>query len=140
MSAPFRQLIGPAKSRLHRYTTEVDDLLLDNRPEDEDQHLFSEMPKYTRLLSLLYGEAEQLVKGYPYSAEAYPLVIDALKEEYGQTSVLAENLQAELMTMPQAQDNAESLKKTSQAIDRICRQMKLLGHSDEHPLLATTIK
>ncbi|KAI1712841.1 pao retrotransposon peptidase domain-containing protein [Ditylenchus destructor] len=96
--------------------------------------------KYTRLLSLLYGEAEQLVKGYPYSAEAYPLVIDALKEEYGQTSVLAENLQAELMTMPQAQDNAESLKKTSQAIDRICRQMKLLGHSDEHPLLATTIK
>ncbi|KAI1696243.1 Zinc knuckle family protein [Ditylenchus destructor] len=96
--------------------------------------------KYTRLLSLLYGEAEQPVKGYPYSAEAYPLVIDALKEKYRQTSVLVENLQAELMTMPQAQDNAESLKKTSQAIDRICRQMKLLGHSDEHPLLATTIK
>ncbi|KAI1693328.1 gag protein [Ditylenchus destructor] len=40
MSAPFRQLRGPEKSRLQRYTTEVDDLLLDNRPEDEDQHLF----------------------------------------------------------------------------------------------------
>ncbi|KAI1725636.1 putative peptidase (DUF1758) domain-containing protein [Ditylenchus destructor] len=102
--------------------------------------MMSRIEKYTRLLSLLYGEAEQFIKGYPYSADAYPLVIEALKKRYGQTDILAENLQAELLNMLPAQDNTDSLRKTSEAIDRICRQMKLLGHSEEQPVLHTAIK
>ncbi|KAI1723779.1 pao retrotransposon peptidase domain-containing protein [Ditylenchus destructor] len=102
--------------------------------------MMSRIEKYTRLLSLLYGEAEQFIKGYPYSADAYPLVIEALTKRYGQTDILAENIQAELLNMPPAQDNIDSLRKTSEAIDRICRQMKLLGHSEEHPVLHTAIK
>ncbi|KAI1699024.1 hypothetical protein Ddc_18776 [Ditylenchus destructor] len=66
--------------------------------------MMSRIEKYTRLLSLLFGEAERFIKGYPYSADAYPLVIEALKKRYGQKDVLAENLQAELLNMPPAQD------------------------------------
>ncbi|KAI1708440.1 pao retrotransposon peptidase domain-containing protein [Ditylenchus destructor] len=312
MSAPFRQLIGPAKSRLQRYTTEVDDLLLDNRPEDEDQHLFLRDARLlkTRLINVIAllsdqnNRWQQYIASLPEERQAaanqeysdfdtgedaftsaviteLPLLfqtgirlpterppccqrildrcrrirkysvpqpnqtneglfqsppnynrglfqptneeaegcssspknegdnlfqlppikmlrfngnradwasfwdmfnvgvhsrmLSRIKNTHGSSAysmvkpnnsskgiltaltlillssrlsrsamdkqkILAENLQAELLNMLPAQDNTDSLRKTSEAIDRICRQMKLLGHSEEQPVLHTAIK
>ncbi|KAI1700028.1 phlebovirus glycoprotein g2 domain-containing protein [Ditylenchus destructor] len=53
---------------------------------------------------------------------------------------LAEDLQAALIMLPKASDTTASLRATSEAIERICRQLKSLGQSEDHPILTTTIK
>ncbi|KAI1691001.1 Pao retrotransposon peptidase family protein [Ditylenchus destructor] len=100
----------------------------------------SDIEKYSRLLSHLDGEAEKLVRGYNFNSATYQVVVQALKDRYGLNHVLADDLQAELMTLPAAKETTDSLRKTSDSIERICRQLKQLGTSDEHPLLRTTIK
>ncbi|KAI1712233.1 putative peptidase (DUF1758) domain-containing protein [Ditylenchus destructor] len=42
--------------------------------------------------------------------------------------------------LPKASDATTSLRATSDAIERICRQLKSLGQSDDHPIVTTTIK
>uniref|UniRef100_A0A915ED89 7TM GPCR serpentine receptor class x (Srx) domain-containing protein n=1 Tax=Ditylenchus dipsaci TaxID=166011 RepID=A0A915ED89_9BILA len=99
-----------------------------------------DVQKLLYLLSLLQGEAKASIQGFAVSSANYPIVLQYLKDRFGQTKVLAETLQAELITMPSAKETIDSLRKTSEAIERICRQLKQLGHSDEHPLMSTTIK
>ncbi|KAI1697100.1 phlebovirus glycoprotein g2 domain-containing protein [Ditylenchus destructor] len=66
--------------------------------------------------------------------------VDLLKARYGNKSALAEDLQAALIMLPKASDTTASLRATSEAIERICRQLKSLGQSEDHPILTTTIK
>ncbi|KAI1698172.1 hypothetical protein Ddc_19266 [Ditylenchus destructor] len=42
--------------------------------------------------------------------------------------------------LPKASDGTTSLRATSEAIERICRQLKSMGQSEDHPIVTTTIK
>ncbi|KAI1722128.1 phlebovirus glycoprotein g2 domain-containing protein [Ditylenchus destructor] len=63
-----------------------------------------------------------------------------LKRRFGNRQAISEMLQSELIALPKATDAIQSLRTLSESIERICRQMHSMRLSDEHPIMATTIK
>ena len=96
--------------------------------------------KMTYLFTSLKDKALNSVEGYAITSENYPIVIDVLKNRYGNTKALTETLEAELMNLPKANESTTSLRQTSESIERICRQLKQLNVAEESTLIATAIK
>ena len=90
--------------------------------------------KMTYLFSSIKDNALSCVEGYAITGENYPVVIDILKTRYGDSKALSELLESELINLPKANES------TSEAIERICRQLKQMGISENSPLIATAIK
>jgi hypothetical protein len=96
--------------------------------------------KMTYLIGCLQGEALRAVAGFPISNENYTAIVELLEKRYGNVDALTEALQVELVNLPTANESLQSLRNTSEAVERICRQLKDLGVSDENPFVATHIK
>lgn len=96
--------------------------------------------KFSYLLSYLKGDALANVSGYAVTAENYPLVLETLKKEYGDTKIIREALQSELINLSSPSNNAQSLHTFAQSVERICRQLRNLNHPDNDPFMLMTIK
>ncbi|KAI1715518.1 hypothetical protein DdX_07836 [Ditylenchus destructor] len=100
----------------------------------------SNVEKMSYLITLLEGEAKRAVSGYQICNANYLVVVELLKNRFGNKEAIAESLQAELIALPKAAENTHSLRNFSEAVERICRQMKAMSLSDDHPVIATAIK
>ena len=105
-----------------------------------DKQRIADVQKMNYLVSRLRETALRAVEGYAVNNDNYTLVVDALKKRFGDDKVIAEALEAELINLPQAGESVASLRATSEAIDRICRQFSQLGKDENSAMFLTTIK
>ena len=105
-----------------------------------DKQRIADVQKMNYLVSRLRESALRAVEGYAVNNDNYTLVVDALKKRFGDDKVIAEALEAELINLPQAGESVASLRATSEAIDRICRQFSQLGKDENSAMFLTTIK
>jgi hypothetical protein len=106
---------------------------VDNRPIPAVQ-------KMNYLVMCLQDAAKTAIKGYSVSSENYPLVVEMLRGRFGDQTVLAQALQAELINLPSADDSISSLRMASEAIERVCRQLTQMGQPEDNPFMLTTVK
>jgi len=105
-----------------------------------DSQRIPNVQKINYLFSRLKDAAYRAVEGYAVTNDNYPLVVEALKNRFGADKVLTEALEAELINLPHANESVASLRATSEAIDRICRQFLQLGKDENSAMFLTTVK
>jgi len=96
--------------------------------------------KCTYLLGALQGEAEAAVASYEPTEENYPEVLRVLKERFGDSKLVKSALEAELINLPHTGDSIKAMRKTSEDIERICRQFVQLGGDEDGGMFLTTAK
>jgi hypothetical protein len=105
-----------------------------------DRQQIANVTKLTYLVQSLKDSAARAVEGYAVISDNYPIVVEVLKKRFGDTEVVAEALEAELINLPQSGDSISALRSTSEATERICRQFSQLGKDENSPLFITTAK
>jgi hypothetical protein len=95
--------------------------------------------KLSYLQSCLKGKALSSIAGYR-GGENYEHAIEALQRNYGEPKKITELLQAELINMKSADDNVESLQRCLGTIERVCRQLKDMGQSEDNPFMYQVIR
>ena len=83
--------------------------------------------KMQLLSRCLSGDAAELIKGLPLTDESYSIAIDLLQGEYGSTDKLKTMLYDSLSTMKRAEEDVMSLKRTSNHMEKLLRQLECLG-------------
>jgi hypothetical protein len=83
--------------------------------------------KFAYLMTYLKGEALRAIEGYAVSSENYPIVVALLKERFGSKHLIRHSLHAELRTLPRSGESIGDLRRTFEAIERICRLMQEQG-------------
>ncbi|KAI1695944.1 gag protein [Ditylenchus destructor] len=100
----------------------------------------SNAEKMSYLVTFLRSDAKKSINGYHITNDNYPIVIDLLKRRFGNQKVIGEMLQQELISLPKATNATQSLRTFSDSVERLCRQMRSLQISDEHPVISSIIK
>lgn len=88
--------------------------------------------KLTILLSYLTGSARHSVAGYSVTNDNYPIVLQVLKDRYGNKEQLVWELNAELKNLPPSGGGLHSTRKTFDEIDRILRLLEAQGQDINH--------
>jgi hypothetical protein len=99
----------------------------------------SELQKLTYLLGCLEGDALKAVQGYGLIGDNYDLVLEHLKKRYGDEELLSKTFHSELINLPPPQNSTDSLRRFSESIERICRQLENMGHKEDTEIVAMTI-
>uniref|UniRef100_A0A1I7VAL5 Integrase_H2C2 domain-containing protein n=1 Tax=Loa loa TaxID=7209 RepID=A0A1I7VAL5_LOALO len=89
-----------------------------------------DIQKLNYLYSCLRGEALQAVSGYEIAPENYGIIRQLLKNKYGDPPTIASILYRELQSFKQ---NEKERMATIENIERVLRQLELLGDNLEHP-------
>ncbi|KAI1709968.1 gag protein [Ditylenchus destructor] len=92
------------------------------------------------LVMFLRNNAKTAINGYHITHDNYPIVIELLKRRFGNQKVIGEILQQELISLPKATNATQSLRTFSDSVERLCRQMRSLQISDEHPVISSIVK
>ncbi|KAI1707049.1 gag protein [Ditylenchus destructor] len=93
----------------------------------------SNAEKMSYLVMFLRNNAKTAINGYHITHDNYPIVIELLKRRFGNQKVIGEILQQELISLPKATNATQSLRTFSDSVERLCRQMRSLQISYEHP-------
>ncbi|KAI1722163.1 gag protein [Ditylenchus destructor] len=100
----------------------------------------SNAEKMSYLVMFLRNNAKTAINGYHITHDNYPIVIELLKRRFGNQKVIGEILQQELISLPKATNATQSLRTFSDSVERLCRQMRSLQISDEHPVISSIVK
>nr|CAD2162528.1 unnamed protein product [Meloidogyne enterolobii] len=77
------------------------------------------------LQSLVPGSAARCaIEGYPPSDENYPMVVNILRQQFGDVKALREGLIAELLHLQLANNSLFSLRNLRDHVERICLQLE----------------
>ena len=97
--------------------------------------------KFGYLKSKLTGRAEDAIRGYDPSDANYNIVINILQRRFGDPAVIQESLQAELINLrPAANESTSELRRVSETIERVCRQLHAQGFPEDNPFILSSIK
>jgi hypothetical protein len=92
--------------------------------------------KLAYLMSSLTKNVRLVIAGYAITNENYPLVVKALKDEFGDPKAIKEALQSDLINLPAPFENVQSLKAFVNSLERICRQLELKSENNDGFLLS----
>jgi len=77
------------------------------------------------LQSLVPGStARRAIEGYPISDENYLMVVNILRQQFGDVKALREGLIAELLHLPLANNSLFSMRNLREHVERICLQLE----------------
>nr|CAD2161635.1 unnamed protein product [Meloidogyne enterolobii] len=99
----------------------------------DQQPTLSDFQKHTYLLMCLPANspARKAIEHYEPSDTNYPRVLSILKDRFGDSKRLVDNLFSELMHLPRATESSTSLRVFSDTVDRICYQLESQGQSPD---------
>lgn len=86
----------------------------------------SDIEKLNYLLSKITGEAKQSVSGIPLSNENYNVVVDLLKERYGDSQTVINTHYVELINLKSAQNTSRGLRNLYDQIENHLRSLEAL--------------
>uniref|UniRef100_A0A7I4Z4E8 DUF1758 domain-containing protein n=1 Tax=Haemonchus contortus TaxID=6289 RepID=A0A7I4Z4E8_HAECO len=93
----------------------------------DSQWSSSNLQKFNYPISALRGDARELIKRYPVTAENYTLAIDLLRKKYGNTSRLITALQSRLDHAKAEQSTVQAQRALLETITPIVIQLQKLG-------------
>uniref|UniRef100_A0A914UH45 CCHC-type domain-containing protein n=1 Tax=Plectus sambesii TaxID=2011161 RepID=A0A914UH45_9BILA len=99
-----------------------------------------QIQKMTYLLGALRGEARMEAAGYAATEANYPVMIELLKEKFGDPNRIRQKLHKELQALPKASERMADVRKVVQQIERICRQLEGMGQSTEQTQFEVAIE
>nr|CAD2133848.1 unnamed protein product [Meloidogyne enterolobii] len=99
----------------------------------DQQPTLSAFQKHTYLLMCLPANsaARKAIEHYEPSDANYQHVLNILKDRFGDSKRLIDNLYSELMHLPRATDASSSLRNFMDTVDRICYQLESQGQSPD---------
>uniref|UniRef100_A0A914NGS0 CCHC-type domain-containing protein n=1 Tax=Meloidogyne incognita TaxID=6306 RepID=A0A914NGS0_MELIC len=99
----------------------------------DQQPTLSAFQKHTYLLMCLPANspARKAIEHYEPSDANYQHVLNILKDRFGNSKRLIDNLYSELMHLPRATDASSSLRNFMDTVDRICYQLESQGQSPD---------
>jgi hypothetical protein len=89
---------------------------------------------------MLEGEAKKATAGYTATEQDYPLIVELLQKEFGDSDLVAESLHHELYNLAPPKNDKTSLRNFARQLDRICRQLGQQGLDEDAPALLMTAK
>jgi len=95
--------------------------------------------KFQYLLSTLKNVAHKAVDGIPITNENYQLAVEILQKRFGDINTIKRTLYAELRNIPFATNKISDLRRCTESVNRIIRQLESIGENMEHPILVTII-
>jgi hypothetical protein len=104
-----------------------------------DNQPISDLQKLTYLTGCLDGDANKAVQGYALTGSNYSLVVEHLKKRYGDEELLSKAFHSELINLPSPGNSIEALRRFSESVERICRQLEHMGQSDDNEVVTMTI-
>lgn len=84
----------------------------------------SPIQKFKYLKSVLHDEPYRIISAYPLSNNNYQIVIDILKNRYGNTQLIKEHLTNELNNLKKINESTIDLRKFILQVNRIILQLK----------------
>uniref|UniRef100_A0A914NS36 Uncharacterized protein n=2 Tax=Meloidogyne incognita TaxID=6306 RepID=A0A914NS36_MELIC len=105
-----------------------------------DEQPIPDKRKMQYLKSALRNEALEIVEPYPLEAGNYKLVLDLLKNRFGDKITIRSSLHSELRKLPRANQFVPEIRKTLRKIEAIINQLKLMGENTEHQQLVLEVE
>ncbi|MCP9263458.1 hypothetical protein DINM_006725, partial [Dirofilaria immitis] len=96
-----------------------------------------DVQKLNYLMSCLRGEALLAVRGYDIAPQNYDIIRKVLIEKFGEDSIIKKSLYAELQSIKRSD---RDWKATIEAIERILRQLEVIGENLDHCSIETSIE
>ncbi|MCP9261978.1 Pao retrotransposon peptidase family protein [Dirofilaria immitis] len=95
-----------------------------------------DVQKLNYLMSCLRGEALLAVRGYDIAPQNYDIIRKVLIEKFDEDSIIKKSLYAELQSIERSD---RDWKATTEAIERILRQLEAIGENLDHCSIETSI-
>ncbi|MCP9257720.1 Pao retrotransposon peptidase family protein [Dirofilaria immitis] len=95
-----------------------------------------DVQKLNYLMSCLRGEALLAVRGYDIAPQNYDIIRKVLIEKFDEDSIIKKSLYAELQSIKRSD---RDWKATTEAIERILRQLEAIGENLDHCSIETSI-
>jgi len=92
------------------------------------------------LIQCLRGKAKRTVMGYRPIAEHYVPLKESLERQFGNKKAIRDTLHAELINLPVANESSISLRAYLEEVERICRSLLAMGHSEDESIIMMAIK
>ncbi len=87
----------------------------------------SEVEKFSYLSTLLQGDAEDVIRGFPLTAEGYQTAYKLLEEKYGDTQVITDTLIAQICSLRGPSDTVGDLRSFYDAVEGNLRALEARG-------------
>ncbi len=87
----------------------------------------SDVEKFSYLRTLLQGDAEGVIRGFPLSAEGYQAAYKLLEEKYGDAQVISDTLVAQICSLRSPSDSVRELRSFYDAIEGNLRALEARG-------------
>ncbi|KAK5964383.1 hypothetical protein GCK32_010050 [Trichostrongylus colubriformis] len=100
-----------------------------------DSREMDDIYKMNYLLDALHGEAKDTIKQYEVSGRTYPLVVARLKEKYGNSRILIDQLIRRLQQARAHSNRLEHQEKLWEELSSIVAQLQLKGENVDNSFL-----
>ncbi|KAK5965296.1 hypothetical protein GCK32_002036 [Trichostrongylus colubriformis] len=105
-----------------------------------DSREMDDIYKMNYLLDALHGEAKDTIKQYEVSGRTYPLVVARLKEKYGNSRILIDQLIRRLQQARAHSNRLEHQEKLWEELSSIVAQLQLKGENVDNSFSRTRTK
>ena len=95
--------------------------------------------KFSYLKSVLKGAAAATISGISVSNENYDMALLLLRERFGRPEKVIESLYSQLQLLPKSGNKFVDLKRTSDCIEKILRQLEALSESIDQRILVQQV-
>lgn len=97
-----------------------------------DKASYSPVDKFNYLKSKLRGDALSAISGYELSNSNYSVVVDVLKQRFGNPQLIVDAHYRSLSHLPMATNQAASLRQCYDAMERHLRSLEAVGENVNH--------
>nr|CAD2194947.1 unnamed protein product [Meloidogyne enterolobii] len=102
--------------------------------------LLTDIDRFNYLNGCVKGEAKKLIQNYFITEANYHIAINKLRERYGDEERIKANLRAELRALPPANKFINSIRLTTDNIDRIIQQLQQMGENINQSFISSVIE
>uniref|UniRef100_A0A7E4USB7 DUF1758 domain-containing protein n=1 Tax=Panagrellus redivivus TaxID=6233 RepID=A0A7E4USB7_PANRE len=99
----------------------------------------SDLYKLQYLRGLVTGRAYKAIEGYNVTSENYPVVVSVLKRRFGDPTLQALTLFAQLRCIPKAGSDVLEWRHTWETINRILQKLEQINEETQHSSVAMDI-
>ena len=97
-----------------------------------DKASYSPVDKFNYLKSKLRGDALSAISGYELSNSNYSVVVDVLKQRFGNPQLIVDAHYRSLSYLPMATNQTASLRQCYDAMERHLRSLEAVGENIDH--------
>uniref|UniRef100_A0A0M3HS13 CCHC-type domain-containing protein n=1 Tax=Ascaris lumbricoides TaxID=6252 RepID=A0A0M3HS13_ASCLU len=105
-----------------------------------NRHRIADVTKFIHLLATLQGRAKAALEGLPVTNASYAEAVDILQRRFGDKNVVRRALYVQIQNLPRCDKGVDSVGRLTQALDKICRQLRALGEDPDHPAIILSIQ